>query len=117
MGIKLQLTGGRGSPDERRRDPRLEVRHPVKLHCPQTGRYWAGQTCNISPGGAMVEVAHPSLLVAGQGLKLGVAWTNRQALLGPGDMVDATVVRSLGGGGVQYVAVRFAQRMPAALAV
>jgi hypothetical protein len=108
MGIKLQLAGDRRPASERRRDARLEVRRPVKLHCAQTGRYWAGQTCNISPGGAMIQVAHPSLLVAG---------TNRQALLSAGDMVDATVVRSLGGGDAQYVAVRFAQRLPLALAV
>jgi hypothetical protein len=117
MGIKLHLAGDGRSPAERRRDARLEVTRPVKLQCPETGRYWAGRTCNVSPGGAMVEVAHPSLLVPGQAVKLGVAWTNRQTLLNANDLVDATVVRSLGEGAVQYVAVSFAHRLPLAAAI
>ena len=117
MSIKLHLAGDERAPAERRRDPRLDVTRPVKLHCPDTGRYWAGRTCNLSPGGAMVEVAHPSLLVPGQAVQLGVAWTSRQTLLNANDLVDATVVRSLGDGAVQYVAVSFAHRLPLAAAV
>jgi hypothetical protein len=93
------------------------VKRPVKVHCPQTGRYLAGRTCNISPSGAMVEVAHPSLLVPGQPVQVGIAWTSRQTVLNRGDLVDATVVRSLGEGAAQFVALQFARRLQLAAAV
>jgi hypothetical protein len=117
MAINLHIAGAGRRPSDRRRDPRLEVRRPVKVHCLETGRYLAGTTCNLSPTGAMVEVAHPSLLVPGQRVRVGIAWTTRQTVLNNDDLVDATVVRSLGEGAAQFLAVRFAQRLQLAAAV
>jgi hypothetical protein len=94
---------------ERRREARLEVSQPVKVQCLETGRYLAGRTRNLSTGGALLEVLHPSLLVPGQRLRVGVARNERQAILASRDMAEAIVVRSLGLGGSQNVAVCFAQ--------
>ena len=93
---------------ERRREARREVSQPVKVQCLETGRYLTGRTRNLSAGGALLEVLHPSLLVPGQRLRVGVARNDRQALLTSSEMAEATVVRSLGLGGTQSVAVSFA---------
>lgn len=99
-------------------DRRQNVRHlldrPVKLRCKQTGRYLAGRTRDASSTGALIEIDHPSLLVTGQCVSVGIAWSSRQVLLTNTDLVDATVVRSLALTGTQHVAVQFSQ--PQALA-
>lgn len=74
----------------------------------------AGRTRNVSASGAMLEVYLPSMLITGQRLEVGVAWHHRQALIDADQLAKATVVRSLGMGGVQYVAIQFDQ--PLALA-
>ena len=83
------------NPADRRNSPRQLLDRPVKLRCEQTGRYLAGRTRDASPAGALIEVDHPSLLVAGQRVSVGIAWSSRQMLLADADLVDATVVRSL----------------------
>jgi hypothetical protein len=110
---RLGLTGGH----ERRRDARLALQRPVKIQCAQTGRYLAGRTRDLSAGGALLEVDHPSLLVAGQRLRVGVGWTSQQMLLRQDDLAQATVVRSLALGATQTVAVCFDQRQQLAAAV
>ncbi len=101
----------------RRRYPRAQLNRPVKLQCTRTGRYLSGQTCDVSAGGALIEVAQPSLLVSGQELAVGIAWTNRNMLLGESDMVPAIVTRSLGLGGKQQVAVQFSHYQQLQLAI
>ncbi len=101
---------------ERRRDARVAVCRPVKLQCVESGRYLAGRTDNLSASGALLQVYHPSLLVPGQRLRMGIAWTDRQAVLEADRLVDATVVRSRGHGGFQQVAVAFAHRQELAAA-
>ena len=71
----------------------------------------AGRTRDISASGAMLEVHLPSMLITGQRLEVGIAWQHRQALLGADELAKATVVRSLGMGGVQYVAIQFDEPM------
>ena len=92
---------------ERRRVARFPVSRPVKLRCSDSGRYVAGVTNNISSSGALLEVQHPSLLVAGQRMQMGIAWTKGQAVIPTEKMTDCTVVRSVGIGGVQRVALMF----------
>ena len=82
---------------------------PVKIQCVETGRFLPGHTCDVSPGGAMIEVKHPSLLVPGQRVRVGISWTAQQMLLHADDMAEATVLRSLGQGGTQHVAIGFDQ--------
>ena len=95
---------------EKRRDARIAMTHPIKVQCTQTGRYYTGITSNYSAGGALLEVAHPSLMVPGQRVKIGIAWNKRQAVLPAETMAEATVVRSLGLGATQRVALRFDHR-------
>lgn len=76
-----------------------------------TQKYLAGRTCNISSSGAMLELDHPSLLVPGQRIHLGMDPTGRQALLSRKDMLQATIVRSFGMGYQQTVALIFDQRL------
>ncbi|MCE9592524.1 MAG: PilZ domain-containing protein [Planctomycetes bacterium] len=92
---------------ERRRDARFTVARPVKLQCADTGRYLGGQTNNVSSSGVLLDVSHPSLLVAGQRMRLGVAWTKGQAVLAAEQLTDCTVVRSIGIGSIQRVALMF----------
>lgn len=95
---------------ERRRDARFAINRPVKLQCMQSGRFLTGSTHNLSASGALVEVNHPSLLVPGQRLRMGVAWTKQQSILHASTMLDVVVVRSFGLGDSQQVALAFSQR-------
>lgn len=92
---------------DRRQGRRHPISRPVKLRCLITGKYMVGQTYNISSSGALLEIDRPSLLINGQRLAVGVAWTRQQALLHEDDMAHATVIRSLGLGRIQHVAVEF----------
>lgn len=94
---------------ERRRDPRIHVSHPVKIKCDQSaGHYIAGTTDNVSDGGAMLMLEHPRLLATGQKVQIGIAQGPRRGLLRSDDFVEATIVRSLGHGDTQHVAIRYA---------
>lgn len=95
---------------ERRRDPRYALERPVKLQCDQTGaRYLPGQMVNISSGGALLTVDHPKHLQMGQEIRLAIASSMHQALLEADDAVTGVVIRCLGCGETQHVAVRFHQ--------
>jgi hypothetical protein len=95
---------------ERRRDARLPLDRPVKVQCLHTGRYLAGHTRNLSAGGALLEIEHPSLMIPGQRVKIGVAQTKQDVILQADQMAEATVVRSMGHRGRQTVAIMFDQR-------
>ena len=92
---------------DRRQGSRCPISRPAKLRCLQSGKYMAGRTRNISTTGALLEVDRPSLLVSGQRLAVGIAWTRRDNLLHHEHLVQATVVRSLGLGKIQHVALQF----------
>lgn len=100
---------------ERRKDARIPLARPVKLRCVDTGRYLAGQTDNLSASGALLEVNHPSLLVPGQRLQVGIAWGRGQTVIDSGSLAEAIVVRSFGLGTTQRVAVHFSHRQEMAL--
>jgi c-di-GMP-binding flagellar brake protein YcgR len=91
---------------ERRRFARQLIRQPVKVQCQLTGRYLGGQTEDLSAGGVRMWLSCPSLLVPGQRVKIAIDSAQR-GLLQAADMVDATVVRSLGDGTGQHLAVHF----------
>ncbi len=95
---------------ERRRDPRIPANHPVKLKCEQTaGKYIPGTTDNVSDGGAMLKLDHPKLLTTGQKVQIGIVSNPARGMLLAEDFVEATIVRSLGHGETQHVAVRYAR--------
>jgi len=101
---------------ERRECDRTAMSRPVKLRCMTTGRYFTGMTRDISAGGALVEVDHPSRLLPGQSVRVGIAWRPAQAVLSATAMTPATVVRSLGMGEYAHVALQF-KRQPQATAL
>lgn len=94
---------------ERRRDPRIPAHHPVKLKCEQTaGKYIPGTTQDVSDGGAMLTLQHSRLLATGQKVQIGIVNSPMRGMLLTEDFVEATIVRSLGHGDTQHVAVRYA---------
>lgn len=95
------------SSGERRQYARRPIQLPVKMRCTQTGRLMAGVTRNISPSGAMLEIYQPSMLVSNQRMEIGIGWSSKHSVIGSGDMIKATVVRSLGLGGMIHTAVTF----------
>ena len=92
---------------DRRDAARTQAALPVKLQCVGTGKYASGHTRNLSSGGALVEVDRPSLLAVGQHVRLGIAWTPKQTVIKSTDMKAGTVIRSLGMGRTNHVAIRF----------
>jgi len=96
---------------ERRRDNRILMDRPVKVQCEMTGKYLSAQMQNISATGMLMEIQHPSLLVQGQRLRVGIAWNDQSAILASNNMLQAVVVRSAGLGGRQHVAVHFDERL------
>ena len=56
-----------------------------------------------------MEIYHPSKLVRGQRMEVGIAWQPNTAVLESDQLVTATVVRSLAIGALQYVALRYDQ--------
>ncbi len=103
---------------ERRRDPRIPAQHPVKIKCDQSaGRYIAGTTDNVSDGGAMLMLDYPRLLCTGQKVQIGIVSNPTRGMLTTEDFVEATIVRSLGHGDTQHVAVRYARPQSFAEAV
>ncbi len=96
-----------GPVSERRRQARLSLAYPVKVWCVETGRFLAGQTHDLSAQGMMIEVQKPSLLMPGQRVRVGIAWSSREVVLSQKQMLPGVVVRSLGHGQQQHVAVSF----------
>lgn len=115
LGAAAQAPAQGGSP-ERRREARQRVNRPVKVQVDEGGKYYAGQTADLSAGGTLVELQAGASLRPGQRVRLGIAWNSRDAVLSAESLVEATVVRSLEAGGVRRVAVAFAGRMAAASA-
>lgn len=106
----------RSSPSERRKHARVNVEQPIKLRCELTGRYLAGSTTDLSGGGTMVALHRASMLVPGQRVSIGMARNASDALIRSDEMVPATVVRCLGMGTDQRVALQFDEPMSLSLA-
>lgn len=58
---------------ERRRRPRSAVSKSVKLYDPESGRYFAGHTCDVSEGGLRLELPSRLPAVAGRTACLYIA--------------------------------------------
>ncbi len=95
---------------ERRADERRTLARPAKLYNPLTGKYHQARTLDISAGGLCLQVDHPQALSHGQPVEVGVAWSARNVVLNRAELIGGHVVRSLGLGGSQRVAVQFQQR-------
>ena len=92
---------------ERRLFPRETITRPCTLFRRRTQRFVAARTCDLSPGGALLEVESARPLVPGEKLDVGVAWTSSPVI--PRDaLVEAKIVRvTERGPNRQVVAVRF----------
>lgn len=82
---------GASSP-ERRRFARRAVAMPCKVFRPLTRRYIAARTRDASRGGALLEMDAACPLSLGEGISVGIAWTNRP-VLAEESLVEGTVVR------------------------
>lgn len=92
---------------DRRFNPRQPIARPCKLFHGPSRRYAAARTCNISAGGALLEVDMARQLMPGEEVEVVVAW-KPVGVLNSGQMVRARVVRaSTGDSGRQMVALEF----------
>jgi hypothetical protein len=80
---------------EQRRHQRHSVRRPAKFFDPQTGKYTVCATCDLSIGGALLEVDHAMPTRPGDEIHLAIAQKRRQPLLRRNEMIRASVVRTL----------------------
>ena len=94
---------------DRRRHPRRPAQRLVKLRCEDGAlRYRTARTCDLSAGGALLELSGPAPLTAGQRLTLGIADPRAPAVLRRERMIRATIVRREStAGGSPRLAVRF----------
>ncbi len=81
--------------EERRQSPRIDLTRLGKLYDPRSRKFLPCSTCNLSRGGAMLEVVGRLPLCAGDRLMLGLPTTSRQALVTANEMVEVEVVRAL----------------------
>ncbi len=87
----------------------MPATHQVKFKCEQTaGKYIPGTTHDVSDGGALLMLDHPRLLTTGQKVQIGIFNDPARGMLIAEEFVEATIVRSLGHGETQHVAVRYA---------
>lgn len=77
---------------ERRRHERRELKRPCKVLHAATFRYMAAYTCDVSPGGAMIELSQHRPLAIGDQIDVLVDW-NEQGIVSQQAMLPARVVR------------------------
>lgn len=101
---------------ERRRHERRELARPCKvLHTPSF-RYMAARTCDVSPGGALLELSQHRPLAVGDPVDVLVDWA-QSGLVTQQAMLRATVVRLGKHEGLrQQIAVRFERDQALAVA-
>jgi hypothetical protein len=101
---------------ERRRHERRELKRPCKiLHSP-TFRYMAAHTCDVSPGGAMLELSQHRPLAIGDQVDVLVDW-HGHGIVSQRAMLGARVVRLGERDGLrQRVGIRFDREQAITLA-
>lgn len=93
---------------ERRRFPRFNVRQFGKIYDWRTRRYIPCMTCNVSAGGAFIELARPLPFQRGDRILMGLSSANNPALLRASDLFEVEVTRALiTSDGRQGLGVRF----------
>ncbi|MHC4993476.1 MAG: PilZ domain-containing protein [Planctomycetota bacterium] len=102
---------------ERRVFHRDALRCPAKVYEPRGRRYHAGVTCNVSEGGALLEVRNGAPCERGQLLGLAVDWAGDYPVMRPSDLEPVVVMHvetREDDPTVQYVGVQFTstQQMP-----
>jgi len=80
---------------ERRRFPRFNVRQFGKIYDWRSRRYIPCMTCNVSAGGAFIELARPLPFQRGDRILMGLSTAQKPALLRASDLFEVEVMRSL----------------------
>ena len=80
---------------ERRAHPRSSEARPGKLYDHRSGRYLACASCNLSAGGALLEVGCRLAIRAGDRLYLGLSQRPDQVILSGDDLIEIEVLRAL----------------------
>ncbi len=96
---------------ERRQYTRLRMDKPVKLYVEDTGKYLAGETLDVSAGGALLKLSHGGRLSTGGRVRVGIAMNGRQAIIASDSMMDAVITRNLTHRDTQHVAVAFSRQL------
>lgn len=92
---------------ERRLHARQHVMRPCTLFRRRTQRFVAARTCDVSSGGALIEIAAARPLVEGETLDVGIAWS-RSPILSADSLIEAKIVRVIQRDDThQLVAIRF----------
>lgn len=92
---------------DRRRYPRVAMTRPVKVRHGVTGKYVAGETIDLSDGGVLLRLEKAMGIEPGQPVRVGIVHSPRQALILADEMIEGRVIRRLGHGDTQHVAVSF----------
>lgn len=91
---------------EQRRFRRVTIARKCKVFHAPSGRYWPGETSDVSAGGCLLRVDALRGLKPGQEVEVYVAWTGR-CLLSASDAVPGTIRRVMRNDGGQWVGVEF----------
>lgn len=93
---------------ERRRFPRFNVRQFGKIYDWRSRRYIPCMTCNVSAGGAFIELARPLPFQRGDRILMGLSSAQQPGILRASDLFEVEVMRSLiTSDGRQGLGVRF----------
>jgi hypothetical protein len=93
---------------ERRRHPRYNVRQFGKIYDWRSRRYIPCMTCNVSAGGAFIELARPLPFQRGDRILMGFSNSQRPALFRASDLFEVEVMRAhITPDGRQGLGVRF----------
>lgn len=85
-----ETPGGR----DRRKHERHPLERPAKLFCPDSGRFLAGRTRNISAGGVLVEVDGCDPLQSGDEVLMTIAFGDR-FIVPMSELVPCSVIRAV----------------------
>jgi len=102
---------------EKRTSERINLVRGVKVFHPSGCRYLAGQTLNVSEGGALLALRHGHYMEPGSTVQVAIDWTGHQPVYRHDQMTEGRVVRNEGTSGYAcVVAVEFAERQAPRLA-
>jgi hypothetical protein len=98
---------------DRRRHHREPTSRPCKIFHWPSQRYYPGQICDLSPGGALVRIDAPRSFAVEDPVDLLIAWEG-EAVLSSNSQARSTIVRAQSTyDRGQIVALEFEKLMPA----
>lgn len=97
---------------DRRRTVRHKAELAVKMRREGASRFLAGRTCDLSAGGALVQLMGRPEVVCGQRVDIALSASAHQTLIRSADMTSAVVVRIGEGVNGWQAAVRFDRTEP-----